>query len=821
MSFFYCVADAVDEGSIDKGRGERAQALWKDRSDLYERQGHPRHVAEGLAADDVKASFRKEAGDARHVALAKMAFMRNAQAEVSASTAPDMVAEMERADYRHRALVRRFQGRLAEFLGEHHRDILGRVKNPAGLGDIVRELHGEASGNQSAKAMADGIRATLDEMRLMFNEAGGIIPKLDNWGLPHSHSRSAISRAGFDRWFDETSPKIDWSKMDDRMTGRPFQEAGGAPPSLEIQRRFLKEIFDNIAYGRDAKEAVYGRPKGAATYKKHAEHRVLAFKSADDWMAYNKAFGTGDALKSLMGHVHRMARDITLMREFGPNPGLGIEYKAQLWRKTGRDKGDTFFADKAAADAQRAIRMFKVMSGGPQAESPMMDWIATFMSSTRHVLTSALLDRAVVASMSDLNTMRLAAQSIGMNPTNIVARQIGALKSLSRDELLRAQWVADTMADAGTALARFQQDVAPAEIAERLSSAAMRVQGLSQWTDRARATFYQEMSGYLASQAGKGLADLDVPLRSLLERHRVSADDWAAFMDDATLFKADNGATFAMPMYWRAETGLPSRRADEIFFKIQGAIEEQMEIAVPTGSLYARSFVDPAAYDLPPGSLLYELAKSGTMFKSFAMTFTVNQHRQIMAQGGYLSKGGALYGVNLAAGAVVMGAISIQIGEMLFGRDPQNMTDPSFWARSAMKGGAFGIIGDIVTTGQASWGGGFPAYVAGPIPQFAGDVWNLTIKNAFEYAAGGDANFASDLARFGKRYMPMGQTIAVGPAIDRLWWDQLQLLLDPESVDALTSAATSRSNLYGSGEFWESGSALPSRAPSLANAIGR
>lgn len=820
MSFFDCVADAVDEGSIDKGRGERAQALWKDLSDRYERQGHPRHVAEGMAAEDVKASFKKEAGDVRHVALSKMAFMRKAQAEVSAAKAPDMVAEMERMDYRHRGLVRRFQGRLAEFLGEHHRDILGRVKNPAGLADIVRELHGEASGNATAKAMADGIRSTLDEMRLMFNEAGGIIPKLDNWGLPHSHSRSAISRAGFEQWFAETAPRIDWTKIDDRLTGKPFQ-GEGPPPSLEIQRTFMKEIFDNIAYGRNSKEAVYGRPKGTATYKKHAEHRVLAFKSADDWMAYNKAFGTGDAFKTLMGHVHRMARDITLMREFGPNPGLGIEYKAQLWDKTARDKDMVGLAEKAAADARRAIRMFKVMSGGPLAESPMMDWIATFMSSTRNVLTSALLDRAVVASMSDLNTMRLAAQSIGMNPANIVARQIGALKSLSRDELLRAQWVADTMADAGTALARFQQDVAPAEIAEWLSSAAMKMQGLAQWTDRARATFYQEMSGYLASHAGKELAELDAPLRGLLERHMVTAEDWAAFMDDATLFRADNGATFAMPMYWRAETSLPSRRADEIFFKIQGAVEEQMEIAVPTGSLYARSFVDPAAYDLPPGSLLYELAKSGTMFKSFAMTFTVNQHRQIMTRGGYLSKGGALYGLNLAAGATVMGSIAVQINELLLGRDPQDMTNPMFWARSAMKGGAFGIVGDIVTTGQASWGGGFPAYVAGPMPQFAGDVWNLTIKNAFEYAAGGDANFAAELARFGKRYTPMGQTIAVGPAIDRLWWDQLQLLLDPESADALASAAKNRANLYGSGEFWESGSPLPSRAPSLENAIGR
>ena len=44
MSFFDCVKDAMDEGSIDKDRGARAQKLWKDRSDLYERQGDRKSV---------------------------------------------------------------------------------------------------------------------------------------------------------------------------------------------------------------------------------------------------------------------------------------------------------------------------------------------------------------------------------------------------------------------------------------------------------------------------------------------------------------------------------------------------------------------------------------------------------------------------------------------------------------------------------------------------------------------------------------------------------------------------------------------------------
>lgn len=818
MTFFDCVNDAMDEGSVDAERGKRAQTMWTERVDLYERQGHPRNVAQAYAAQDIREAFKKEAGDARHVALAKMASLRKFQAEVTGAKAPDMIKQVERLDYRHRALVRRLQGRIGDFLAEHSRDLLGRVRNAAGLRDVVRELHGEATGNASAKLLADSVRNTFEEARLMFNEAGGLAGKLENWGLPHVHNRAAVTKAGFEAWYRSVASKIDWSRMEDRLTGKPMS-AAGTMPSEDMTRGLLKSVWDNIAFGKEADDAVYGRASGTAMYKKHSEARVLVFKSADDWISYNKDFGTGDPFKSIMGHVHRMARDISLMREFGPNPGMGLDYKRQLWEKKARDLGDTALLDKAKADGNRANRMFKVLNGGLVAESALQDWIATFMSSTRHVMTAAMLDRAVIASTSDLNTMRLAASSIGMNPANVISKQVGLLQGLSRDELLRAGWVADTMADAGTALARFQQDVAPAEIAERLSSAAMKVQGLAQWTDRERATFYQEMSGYLASEANKPLDQVFPALRTALERHGVTPDDWAAFTKPEHMFKAENGATFAMPLHWRYATDLPDRQAEEIFFKVQGAIEEQMELAVPTGSLYARSYFDPAAHDMPPGTFLYEVAKSGMMFKSFAMTFTVNQYRQIMSKPTIAGRIG--YGLNLAAGATAMGAIAIQANELLMGRDPQDMTSPNFWGRAAMKGGAFGIVGDIATTGQATWGGGFPSYVSGPMPQAAQDTWGLTIGNAFQLAAGQDTNFAQELARFGKRYTPMGQTPIIGPALDRLWWDQMQILLDPDSADALTEAAQKRANLYQSGDFWMPGNLAPQRAPNFANAIGR
>lgn len=817
MSFWKCVADALEEGSIDRERGERAQAMWKELADLYERQGHERHMAEALAAEDVKAAFAREAGEARHVYLAQLATMRRMQAEVSAAAKPDMWRTMERLDYRHRGLMRRFHASMSEFLTGLDRNLItGRPKNKAQMRNVIKELRGEATDDAAARSMAGAIRHAFNDMRRMFNEAGGLIGDLENW-IPQSHNSRAVGKAGFDRWLAEIAPRLDWKRIEDPLTGRPMQAADGPPPSEEAQRRFLKETYDNIVFDRTSRDAVYGRVRGTAMYRKHSEQRVLHFKTADDWIAYNKQFGKGDPFASIMGHAHRMARDVALMRELGPNPGLGAEYRAQLWDQKAR--GNERLAAAAKKDANIALRMFRILSGGKAPETRQQEFWATFFSSARHVMTSAFLDKAIVASISDINTVRLAAQAMKLNPANVLARQVGLLSSrASRMELARAGWIADSLSDAGAALARFQQETPPAEVAELLATTSMRMQGLSQWTDNMRVAFQAETAGAIADMKGP-LSKIDHPIADFLRRAGVTDAEFADFTNPAYLFRADNGATFASPFHWRAVTEMDPKRADEVFDKIQGMIDEQLEIAVPTQSLLARSMVDAAAHDLTPGTLPYELLKSMTMFKSFPMTFTVNQYRRMMSQP---TVGGRIgYGLNVAGGMTILGALSLQIGSLLNGRDPEDMTTGDFWGRAIVRGGGLGIVGDIVSTGQASWGGGFGSYLIGPLPQAAQDAWDLTIKNVYEFATGQDTKFAQELGRIGKRYTPMGQTPLLGPTLDRLFWDQLSVLLDPEAADALARAAQRHEKRTGAASWWMPGSATPSRAPSLRSALGQ
>jgi hypothetical protein len=827
MTLFNCLDRAMNdpEVSADRERGERAQKLWRELSDRYERAGFQRHNAEVLAADDVKEAFKRETAERRHVFLAQIAAARRSQALVENSKKPatlltdslelaaDSPNQAATVIGTQRALMRQFHKRLQAVIQKHNRDLLGRNRDQAQLINVVRELHGESTGDGAAYVVAEAVRDAFEDMRLMFNEAGGVIRQLENWGLPHSHNRAAIRKAGFDAWAAEVAPRLSWDKIEDGLTGRPLAQAGEIPPPATVEA-FLREAWSNIVFGRVTDDGQSTLGRGASLWKRRAQERVLPFRDGADWVEYNRRFGTGDPFSTIIGHAHRMARDIALAREFGPNPVAGFQSRARLLMDRARAEARPDLAERIEGNAAHAERMLKIYNGSLVPAGPFAEAFATFMSSTRHALTAAFLDRAIIASLSDLNTMRMSAKAVGMNPQNVVSRHVKLMAdTLTREEAARAGWIADTLADPGAALARFQSEVPPAAVAERLSQGVMRLQGLAFWTDQARIAFQMEMAGLFAANAGRTVAQIEQPLRGLLQAKGITDAEWQAFTDPALIFKTTNGATFASPIYWRAGTTLPRREADDLFTRLQGIIEEQTEFAVPTGSTWARAFIEGG---MPPGSIGYELLKSGTMFKAFPLTFTVNQYRRTMSFPTIQGRIG--YALDLAAGGLVMGALSLQLVEIVTGNDPQDMTQPRFWAAAALRAGSFGVLGDALAATQSPFGG-LAGYAAGPVLGLADDLADLTLGNVLQAARGNDTNFGRETLRFINRYLPGGDLPFLGVAADRLLFDQMQLALDPDSVEGMAAVAKRKREATGANAFWLPGAPLPSRGPDLGSAI--
>jgi hypothetical protein len=823
MSARDCIRNKAKMGKVNRAKGDAAyRRITEIRKALLD-AGESPALAENMAALQYAEELKLKTARAKWRMVNRVRVIRDLQADVGGMAPAKMgsavVKMVDDLDFEARAFHKMAMGRVGEMLQKFRPNLAGNVRNPAKFDDFLRALVGESVSDPEASAFARAVNETDEWMRQTLNSYGYSIGKLEGWGLPHTHSPTAIATDGFAKWAPFLDEKLDWAGMIDPRSGLEF----GHVPDPRTRQDFLRGAFENVLYGRNSKNPVWGESQAGNILERH---RVFKFKSADDWISYNKVYGATDPHSALMQHFDSMSRHLALAKKFGPNAETALDYAGQLVsnraRLEGLDLKDTL---KAEGGVKWAKGMIRVMEGGIGPNGWMGAQSARFFATTRKVLSSALLDRAIIISVpSDLNSARLAAKAIGMNEGNFLTTYTNLLHDAAKgggatqQDLLRAQHIAESWANPSVTSSRFQMEYPAAAWADKMSNAAMRIQGMNAHTDSAKLAWAWSLTGHFASERAKDFDALDEPLKRAMREHGITSSDWDNFRNSGGTYTASNGAEFLTPLYWREATshGDP----DALALKFQSFVEKWTERAVPSRSLIAQGIMDPKAYGLAPGSIPYEIMKSGMMFKSFPAAFVVNQTR-MLSQATLWSRAGMkgryAYAAELLLSATMAGALAMQVNEMLMGREPQPMDNYDFWMRSILKGGGLGPVGDILATGTSSWGGGFANYLAGPVVQGAQDATRLTLGNlaaAFHQAMDGediDVDFMGDLMKFQKRYTPLQQSPIWlgGAAIDRLFADQLQMLLDPGSADALAKAERTRQNRYGNASLWAPGQIAP------------
>jgi hypothetical protein len=127
-----------------------------------------------------------------------------------------------------------------------------------------------------------------------------------------------------------------------------------------IRTNGLNEVAARAAEGKQT----FG--KGGGVAMRHSSSRFFHFKDADSFLAYNRAFGYGDAglFDALMGHIQSMTRDVAILQEMGPNPAGQME-RLKL-------KID---ADGAAPQAGRTAQgMYDVLAGRTTYHGELPGW---------------------------------------------------------------------------------------------------------------------------------------------------------------------------------------------------------------------------------------------------------------------------------------------------------------------------------------------------------------------------------------------------------------------------------------------------------------
>lgn len=835
MNFGDCLQAAVAAGELDAERAKLAQTNWADLAKRYEASGYSAADARLAAADDLVERMRQATAKRRHVTVRQLMTLQRNQARYTRAATEDpdlLLKDIETAHSEARAIFKQAMGGMQDFLADHSEDILGRVRGRAQLSDVVRELHGQDSGNAAAKAIAGAINQQRERLRNMFNSLGGDIGKLDDYGVAHVHDGRKIRDAGFRSWADDIYARLDWNRIIDHSTGKPFAVAKGARPLRADADRFLDEIYQEITTN-GWHDRTPGFSVGAkALFNARAEHRVLHFKDADDWIAYNEAFGAQNPFESIVGQIEGMAKDIARMRAFGPNPKAGLENAIQVMQKA------AVLAPRNAKSASSGLikktfrvglqpeelvdlkaRKARVMMGMLSGElnAPADGAMAALMGNTRNLLTAAQLGSATISQVTDLVSMRIAAQAIGLNPNSPLKTMFGDLLTGIDPQVAKdLGFIMDSWAQSSATAARFAGDIWSPELTSRISNFVLKANGMTFLTDRARIAVSMGIGSDLAQMAGKGFGELPPNLRNFMEARSIGAREWDLLRDPTVIYTDPTGGKHLNPNWFREHSSLPAHEAQDLAIRFGAMIEDHIEMSIPSFSLRGRASV---IGETKAGTLSGEFMRSFGMYKGYALSQLFNQIRRVQEMDG---GGGAKawYAVSTFVGLTIVGALAVQLKEVAKGRDPRPMDERKFWYAAALQGGGVGIFGDFFSASSSRAGGGFAETLAGPVAGLVGDVTRAIGSNIARMDEGKSPLIGRDIANLGRRYNPAATYWPTRIALDRLVWDQMQQLIDPEAEEQWHQFEKRQKKQYGNQSWWRRGDPLPRRAPNLGNVMG-
>lgn len=703
------------------------------------------------------------------------------------------------------SLVGELMAGLNDVLDKIGKGAFATQKGKAHLPNIVREVYGEHTGDRVAADAAQAWLKTADLTVDLFNRAGGSMRKLDRY-LPQIQNAAKLYRAGFDTWRDAMLKHVNWSK-----TLRP----DGAIIPADQREAVLKEIYGTIiSDGATKIDAKAFRGEGKALGNMLDQHRFLHFNDAAAWLAVHEQFGDGNVFDVLVGHVDRMAHQIALVKNFGPNPAATVANLSAMIKKRAAELSPI---EKAKAEVVLKNK-FEPMMEVVQRSNPMNpeSLLGNTVVGASNLLVAAQLGSASLAAIPGDFMQSVAVKFANHMPGASTLGMDMYLRTMAGDPLMtkistQTGFVLDQAIMSTYAATRFTgMATAGPAVTRRISDTTMRASLMAGHTNAARWASQAEFMGLLHRDRGVSFDKL--PYRNMMERHGISAAEWDALRANAGVYAPAPGVEFLKPLDI-LNSSLPNRR--EVYEKFQGMIHEESRLMVPESTLEAAVMLKGASR---PDTLRGAILHSFSMYKNFPVSFWMIYGRLAMASPSIKGRLGFVAG--LGVGMTMVGALSVQMRELKEGRDLIPMNTPKFWGKALLAGGAPSIWGDFLFDGVNRFGKGPEQTVAGPITGLLGDTTQLAFGDVFKWAdamgsldQGVESTTLSKSVEFAKRYTPGTNIWWAKKALEASIWDRVEEMADPKVYQKRMRRQQKQRKVYGNEYWWRPGSAAPDRAP--------
>lgn len=672
---------------------------------------------------------------------------------------------------------------------------------------FVLEAHGIDTGNAEIKKGVKAWADTVEQLRQRFNSAGGNIGKLDNWGMPHSWSAHLATKIGQGQFVDDFMRWVD-RRVYVHEDGRAFTDNEMAD--------FLAEAWRTIATDGANKLKPEPMPGGAIKGNRNSQHRQIHFADGQAALEAFRKYSDRNLFEVLSGHVGRMARDIAIIEQWGPNADYAFQTMLRQAYVEAAQPGAVSDADKAVA---RVERLYDYLSGNNPP--PLDNWLAKGMNDLRAILSSALLGSAAVTSLSDNGTLYLTAKVNGLPALQVFFNQMRALNPLDRTEARLAERAGLMVATMQNQVARFSADTMGPRWSNRMSSFFFRLSGLNAITEANRRAFSATMMDTLGALT-RNLADvtkLDADDYKFLAGKGIDQQTWDIWRAAQPETWGGNHTVLTPEAIYRAAGPWSDVERHQAATKLLSVVLEEQNIAVIEPGARERAGTTAATQ---AGTAQGELMRSIFLFKSFPHAM-IKRHveRGIEAYDGVGGKAGYL--ASLIALQTLFGAVAMEVNDVISGRDPRNLNPlEKHGARNliaaVLKGGALGIYGDFLFNEASANGRSMVETMAGPVASTLGGIDAATRGNLIQFIRGDETNAGAELTRVARGLTPGSNLWYAKAALDHLIFQNLQEFFSPGYL-ARTRAKAQRE--FGTTWWWAPGQDFSdARAPNMANIVG-
>jgi hypothetical protein len=793
-----CLEKMVAAGSISRAIADEALETFKRSKAEYSYARGP--ASADAAAAQVAAKKMADKAAEKQIAIAasvktwqeletRIAAGKNVNETVMSTltkTARGDAVRGENIDYKGKAIKDWLFGMLGPEMEKFKTGFFADAQELTSATDFIRERFGVDTGNALAKAVSDGFGKVVEQGQARARAAGKIFAELEDWRLPQHWSPSRVSQFTQDEYVRDHLDEIASGglKLFDKETNR----YATAPQYSEM----LKKAWSDIKTG-GSDDGPFSKNMRTFEFQPGAE-------GAASWLKLQGKYGVGNEIMGAIDqHVNNMARTIAMHEIYGPNPDATF---TALMRKVNEGTGSTLARGTRWLDSPRALQLTYDNLTGRGNPVANQFW-ARFWSGARDVVgVASLRNLPITIIPGDVAMSFLSSNFNGMSGLNILAHVFDG--KMTREVAQHLQVSSGAYGEfINNSVRRYEDQLNVSGLVRKFSRGVVKATGAEWWTENGRLGAQISYLHMLQSEAGTKFADLNPTLRdNFLARYGFTSDEWDR-MRAVAPWQASNGAKYM-------DVTAIERPLSE---RLMAAIKEQSAFAFHQPDARTQALMRGGAQ---AGSIGGEMQLMIGQYKQFTLERMTTHLMRIFTDGpveNRVARGIAFTVLSMAAGAV-----SLQAAAVVAGKDPLDMASPKFWTEAFARGGAGGIYGDVL--GAAIHGDRGPASIvgqmAGPIPGMAADIFSAAtspLRSALDESGKPSKTTFGKQALLGlQRHSP--STFYTKLAVDRLLWEKLQTLVDPD-YRASFRRMEQTAKKQGSGYWWAPGQSSPSRPPAL------